>query len=300
MIYFHSLPLVDLRDIIVIMKTTNNLMNIIRIIRSSLVLFLVMLNLACGPFENIDNSTPGNNVLFIGHSFFRPVADGIDEHADRSGIIGHTQQIVFSGGATGSPQGLWENASKKAEIQAILDSGNINLLGMTYHPDFPDVDGYSNWTVYALQQNPKTKFFIALPWLTEPASLDSATYASTWVNRHPSATHRHIDTLRAIHSNNEFYCIPYGEGAGELYKLYEEGNLTDVQSLVRQGGNAGIFSDTFGHPDNILIDLSQLIWLKAIYKVDLGSYNYNHSYVIDLKMIATDIIARHESNYNAL
>ena len=78
----------------------------------------------------------GYNSLFIGHSFFRPVADGLPFHAAQAGIVGHTQSTVSAGGANGAPQALWEDASKRAEIQAILDGGDIELFGMTYHGVF--------------------------------------------------------------------------------------------------------------------------------------------------------------------
>lgn len=262
-------------------------------------ILLVTLVVNCMSLTSTTHDIAGYNTLFIGHSFFRPVADGMPTHANRVGVTAHKQQIVFSGGASGSPQGLWENTNKRAEIQTILDNGDIDLLGMTYHTDHPGISGYTNWVAYALQQNPETKFFIALPWLYNPGDFNSATYASNWTINHPLITHGHINTLRTIYSNNDFYCIPYGEAAGELYKLYEAGNLTDVQSLVRQGESPGIFSDSFGHADDILVDLSQLVWLAAIYGVDLITYNYDPGYIIDLKMMAANIMTRHEPAYNA-
>ena len=41
-----------------------------------------------------------------------------------------SKEEVFSGGSSGSPQALWENSAKRAEIQAVLDGGEQpSLLG---------------------------------------------------------------------------------------------------------------------------------------------------------------------------
>ena len=114
-------------------------------------------------------------------------------------------------------------------LQAILDSGDIELFGMTYHPDYPGIEGYQNWIEYALLQNPDTRFFIAFPWATNPASVDVTEYETSWETGHAMVLHDgHIDTLRADYSDSDIYCIPYGQGAIELYKLFDAGNLPDV------------------------------------------------------------------------
>jgi hypothetical protein len=132
--------------------------------KSLRILFATFLLLALSAYRvAADVPNPGFNSLFIGHSFFKPFADGMPNYVAAAGIAGHTQTVVFSGGATGAPQALWENASKRAEIQAVLDGGDVELFGMTYHPDYPTTEGYENWIDYALAQNPRTRIFIALP-----------------------------------------------------------------------------------------------------------------------------------------
>ncbi len=247
-----------------------------------------------------NSSSTGYDSLFIGHSFFIPIARNMDAHALRAGFVDHTQQTFFSGGASGAPQALWENADDRNAIQDILNSGDVELLGMTYHPDYPGIEGYINWVEYALQQNPDTKFFIALPWAPYPANEDVTVYETTWVTGHSQVIHDgHVDTLRSDFPGSDFYCIPYGLGAIELYKLFESGNLSDVQSLISDNGSEAVFSDSFGHPDDILITLGQLIWLKAIYGVDLNSYDYDTGYTSDLKAIAQDIMDSHDPDYNS-
>lgn len=239
----------------------------------------------------------GYNSLFIGHSFFMPIAFQMDDHAANLGLEDHTQTGVFSGGASGAPQALWENASKRAKIQAVLDGGDVELFGMTYHPDYPSLDGYENWVNYALAQNPDTKFFVGLPWLPNPGTMDAATYGSTWQAAHASAGHGIIDELRAEFPGVDFYEIPYGQAAVELYALFEAGDLPDVDELVSPTGD-GLFRDSFGHADSILLDLAELVWLRAIYGVPISSYD-DPGYDVDLRPIADAIMDDHPPAYNA-
>ncbi len=251
-----------------------------------------------GDICDIPPAAMGYNSLFMGHSFFLPIAAGMAEHAHGAGFVDHTQQTFFAGGASGAPQALWDNSDTRNAIQAVLNSGEIELFGMTYHPDFPGIEGYKNWVEYALLQNPDTRFFIALPWATNPADEDVTEYEASWETGHPLVIHDgHIDTLRADYTDSDFYCIPYGQGAVELYKLFDSGKLFDVQTLVSENGSDAIFRDSFGHPDDILITLGQLIWLNAIYGVDLNSYDYDTGYSCDLKAIAQDIMDNHDSDY---
>lgn len=238
----------------------------------------------------------GYNSLFIGHSFFRPFAEGMPFHTAQAGIVGHTQSVVFAGGAGGAPQALWENATKRAEIQAILDGGDVELFGMTYHPDHPTSEGYENWIDYALAQNPNTRFVLALPWATHPGSTSAAAYASTWHAGHATAWHDLLDDLRLLYPGVEIDCIPYGQSALELRFLFEAGDLDDVDFLVSGSGDA-IYSDSFGHADDILVDLGRLVWLNAIYGVDLNAYAYDPGYIADLRGIAQSIMDDHDATY---
>lgn len=240
----------------------------------------------------------GLNSVYIGHSFFVPLSSGMAFHAQEAGFADHSQWQFFSGGASGAPLALWNNATKRATIQAQLDAGDVDVLGMTYHPNYPTVEGYRNWVDYALAQNPDTRFFIALPWSTSPGGMSAGAYESFWHSYHAALSHSLIDTLRADYPGVDFYCIPYGQSAAELYSLYEAGNLPDVDTLVSSSGDA-IFSDAFGHADEILVSLGRLVWLRAIYGVDLTAYAHDPGYITDLKAIAHDIMDTHDPAYNA-
>jgi hypothetical protein len=240
----------------------------------------------------------GYKSLFIGHSFFVPVAGRMEFFAPDAGLPDHTQETVFSGGATGAPLALWEAPAKRAAVQTQLDGGDIELFGMTYHPDYPGLEGYENWVDYALTRNPTTKFFIGFPWLTNPGSMSADTFSATWQGAYESIAFGIVDDLRSAYPGVDFFAIPYGRAAAELYSLFEAGDLPDVDSLVSNAGE-GIFRDSFGHADEILLELAALVWMRAIYDVDLSSYDYDPGYSTDLKAIADAIMDDHDANYDA-
>ena len=242
--------------------------------------------------------TSGFESLFMGHSFFKPFANAMSFHASNSGFTAHNQTVVFSGGATGAPEALWDNAAKRAEIQAVLDNGDIELFGMTYHPDYPGVRGYKLWIDYALAQNSNTKFFLALPWGTNPGSYDPIEYHEGWKASHTGEIHGLIDLARSQYPDIEFYCIPYGQASGELYTRLANDELLDDLTLVGSNGT-GIFRDNFGHADEILEELGTLVWLYSIYGVRPTAYDYDPDYLTDLNAIAEQIVSEHDPVYDA-
>ena len=259
------------------------------------------------PPVTVDASSPacggpspgdGFDSLFIGHSFFRPIAEEMAVLAPLAGFDAHTQEVVFSGGATGSPEGLWLQDTKRATIQAELDEGDIDLFGMTYHPDYPSLTGYVNWIDYALAANPDTIVFVAIPWITNPVNYTAASYAAALDVGYPAVAHPLIDSLRAEYPDTTIFAIPYGLSAGELYTRYADGELDDVTELVGSNGS-GVFRDGFGHADHILEDLASLVWLQAIYGVDLATFDAGYDWTIDLNTIASSILAEHDSAYDA-
>jgi len=259
------------------------------------------------PPVTVDASSPacggpspggGFDSLFIGHSFFRPMAEEMAVLAPLAGFDAHTQEVVFSGGATGSPEGLWLQDTKRATIQAELDEGDIDLFGMTYHPDYPSLTGYVNWIDYALAANPDTIVFVAIPWITNPVNYTAASYAAALDVGYPAVAYPLIDSLRDEYPDTTIFAIPYGLSAGELYTRYADGELDDVTELVGSNGS-GVFRDGFGHADHILEDLASLIWLQAIYGVDLAAFDAGYDWTVDLNTIASSILAEHDPAYDA-
>jgi hypothetical protein len=74
------------------------------------------------------------------------------------------------------------------------------------------------------------------------------------------------DGLRALYAGVDIYCIP-------------------------------IYSDSFGHADDIFVDLGQLVWLNAIYDVDLTTHAYDTGSITDLEAIAQSIMDVHDMQY---
>ena len=61
------------------------------------------------------------NVLYIGHSFGRKFAELLEDYAHTSGETNHAQYIEFSGGESGSPGLLWDDAQHQANIKGTTD-----------------------------------------------------------------------------------------------------------------------------------------------------------------------------------
>ena len=240
----------------------------------------------------------GFNALFIGHSFFRPFAEGMPDHADRSGIDNHQQEVVFAGGPNGAPEALWNNSSKREEIQSILNAGDVELFVMTYHPDYPTLTGYRNWIDYALEQNADTRIAVAMPWGTYPEDFDTSTYESLWEAYYAGEYADGIDALRRMYPQTELFSIPYGQSAIELRKLLDAGELPEVENMT-SADRSGIYTDQLGHAGDILIELGRLVWLRAIYGIDLEDYPYESGYSVDLREIATVIMDEHDPEYDA-
>ena len=63
-------------------------------------------------------STAGYKCLFIGHSFFSPIARRLPDFAASAAGVTHEQSVVFSGGESGTPSMLWKNPLKRIETQS--------------------------------------------------------------------------------------------------------------------------------------------------------------------------------------
>ena len=105
----------------------------------------------------------GLNSLYMGHSYFRRQAEAMGEYADIAGITGHQSTTIFHGGYKGSAAAIWEDVvpGSRATVQEYLDTGDIQMLGMTIFIDSEasdtevthidnQVQGLKNWIEYAL------------------------------------------------------------------------------------------------------------------------------------------------------
>ena len=248
-----------------------------------------------------DTPNPGFNSLFIGHSFFAPIADGFPNYVASAGIAGHSQLVVFSGGDSGQPLALWNNPTKSAEIKAYLDGGDVELFGMVY--DSSGTEGYANWIDYALEKNPTTRFFIVMPWFDFPTQTSgSATYLNNWKTIYTTAWPLLIEGIRGLYPGVDIFSVPHGQAAGELWVRLDADNLPDIPwPVVNLTGSAAtsIFRDAKGHAGETLKSLVRLVWLKAIYDVDLMAVS-TPQLSNEFKAIAqTDIMGAHNPAYNA-
>lgn len=237
--------------------------------------------------------TPVDGVrsLYIGHSFGRKFAERTVEYAPTLGIDGHEQQIVFSGGQSGAPQNLWDNASKRSEVMAILETGDIEHMTMICCSEQFLVTGedpaIQDWMAEALTHNPDTRFALAMPWPDFPADwpeIDEMT--ELWDEAH-DAWMALIGELRTDHPGIEIVTIPHGRAALALRRLFDEGRLRDVDSLIGPR-DASIFTDQKGHAGELLLEIGTLVWLGATYGVDVSGFP--HSRDTDIARIAQLIL----------
>ena len=232
----------------------------------------------------------GYNCLFIGHSFFVPVAGKLPRLAAAEGLANHKQTAVFSGGATGTPLALWNNAALSSEIKEELDTGDVELFGMTYEGSDPTTEGYERWIEYALSKNKDTIFMVGIPWGDFPAGVDTATYTAeyrTWLSEGMTAL---FAGLRATFPGVTIIENIYGTAAVELRLLFDQGKLPDIKQLTGDKATS-IFQDSKGHAGAMLLDLAPLLFLKRIYGVDPSKVSSDFSaYSTDLKAVAQSVL----------
>jgi hypothetical protein len=249
---------------------------------------------------NEEGSSPVTryNTLFMGHSFFAPIAWQIPFHMEQLGNYYHNQHLERSGGVSGTPIALWEDESHRNKVQAILNTGEVELFGMTANPT---MEGYTLWIDYALSKNPNTRIVIGAPWLDFPADYsDAASYESIMIDGIDSQFQVDIDALRLLYPNTEIINLPYAFAAIELRYMFEAGQLPGVTELIGSNLNTSIFSDQkgHGHGNGLLLDLAEFIWLSHIYGIDLDSYDYSAGHNINLKEVAKLILDKYAYYFN--
>jgi hypothetical protein len=241
----------------------------------------------------------GYTSLFVGHSFFEPLSTRLPDHAVRAGLLKHSQVTVMAGGANGAPEALWNDPAMRTEILNHLSRGDIDLFGMTYHPDYPTLTGYRLWIEEALSHNPKTAFFVGMPWVWQPESLTAADYAVSSNRLFETVISPIVAELKTEFPGATFFAIPYGRAASVLYELFEAGQLPGIRAVVGDP-QTSLFIDTLGHTSGTIIEeLGVLVWLRAIYCVDLSDYSYPSRFTVDLAAIAMSIVAEQRADDTA-
>ena len=279
---------------------------------------ILILILSCTKDEIPQQIQPqGYKMLLMGHSFFRPYAENLNDLATEANLYEHSSTVVFRGGENGRPINLWNDSTNDEHqlIKSTLDQGNIEVFGMTSGYDIDSdnpTEGHSAWIRYALQKNPNVIIFIGIPPFDFPNGDSNGTrpdwdtfaldngfnsiqeFYDYYVNE---IVHKEIvDELRAEFTSTKFYTIPYGWATKSLAQMNLDNELLDDISMVGPKSSS-IFTDEKGHQGQIVVETGTMIWLNSIYNVDLSSFNYDTGFSTDLHAVAQDIIDTHDSNY---
>jgi len=247
----------------------------------------------------------GSNMLLMGNSFFRPYAERFSELALDADFLEHRDTIVMRGGVYGTPIGLWTKEDTNTEIKQILDSGNIDILGMTWYLNENNpLSGFTEWIDYALQNNPNIKIFVHIPPIDFPADWQQVAEDYGYNNIRDlygylvsDLSHKAvIDQLREIYPSTEIFTLPTGWATFDLVDQYENNLLLDDISLFGSYDDS-IFRDTKGHQGKIVVNTGALIWLNGLYGVNLRTNDADTGFNTDLHTIAENIMDLHDQNY---
>jgi hypothetical protein len=233
----------------------------------------------------------GANCLFIGHSFFVPVADSFNRIADANSFTSHTGDTVFAGGAAGSPGELWGNDTLRAEIEERLATGAIELLGMTVfdrsNSSFVD---YQRWIDLALEYNPNTSIYISHPWALNGPTMNTALYDLS-IETTGELLFALVKQLREAYPKTKIYYINYGKTASIMKARFESMMLQDITEMVGTS-NQSLFLDVeLGHGGTMIADLSALVWLNILYGADIGDLVYSPYNRSDVHEITAEVIS---------
>jgi hypothetical protein len=260
-----------------------------RVCRCTLVVLLVLAGAG-----SIVAAEKGEAVIFMGHSFFAPIARALPELTEAAGFDGHQQWIFFAGGAGGSPGRLWDNRRLGPQIRETLQSEEIDLVGMTFYPNElggqSDVADYGRWIDLTLERSPQASFFIGAPWPQFPLEYSDGEYQALF-DTLLAEIHRIIDELRRDYPRTEIFCIPYGQAMIDLREIFQTDGIETVDALVDTP--SGIYVDERGHAGRLFTDeLGPLVWLSAIYGVSPSLSNQPSRYPgVELPSIVRSVLA---------
>ena len=255
--------------------------------------------------NDVVEGSGGLNMLLMGNSFFRPYAERFRELALDAEFLEHKDTTVFRGGDNGTPIGLWNNADTQTEIKQILDSGDIQMLGMTwYYNENNPLSGFTEWIDYALQNNPNIKIFVSIPPIDFPADWQQRAESFGYNNVRElyefvvsDLTHKAvIDELRERYPSTEIFTLPTGWATFDLVNQYENDLLLDEVSLFGSYDDS-IFTDTKGHQGKIVVYTGALVWLNGLYGANLRTNEFDTGFNTDLHTIAEEIMDLHDPNY---
>jgi len=221
----------------------------------------------------------GYNGLFMGHSFFKPAAEHLLKIIPDTNVVNHTEYIVFSPGASGSPGMLWENKDKRDLGLKYLDTKKVDFFAMTYaSKEYSSVEHYSRWFDYAISKNQNVTFMVALAWAKALHKASKEELASAEGN-YKKLYDNLIVPLRKKYPNNKIIYCPYGLGVYELINRLNNDNLPGIKHILNPDRNKNakdqILKDPTGHGTDLVSVLNSLVWMQTIYKYDISTIKKN-------------------------
>ena len=91
--------------------------------------------------------------------------------------------------------------------------------------------------------------------------------------------------------------MPTGWAAINLLKMKQDGLLSDSINITGPSATS-LFTDAKGHQGQIIVETGTLIWMKGIYREDLGTNSYPTGFNTDLHGLAEQIMNDHDPLYN--
>lgn len=241
-------------------------------------LALALLNVV-NPAQGAAPFEEGVKCLFIGHSFFVPPSREFNVIASMGGDFPmHEWGAVFSGGQSGSPKALWEDPVDYEAIDEKLSEQDVDLLAMTAYSDADSAfEDYQNWIDLARSYNPEISFLIGVPWTKEGAETDTDDFDRN--NRIAGANlFSIVQELREAYPDNSILFINYGLMVSEMKRLFEDGNLPDVDNLLGPGATS-LFTDVSpGHGGQMVKEMVGLLWVEFLYGKDYLELTYQSPY----------------------
>jgi hypothetical protein len=240
-----------------------------------------------GPFEE------GARCLFIGHSFFVPVAVAFDNLAAQNDFPLHAMDREFRSGAAGSPGAMWNDPDTRDAVEAVLATGEVELFGLTAFGDVGSgFDDYAQWFDLALQYNPETRFFIGTPWVFGGPSLETDVFDSA-NETFAYTTFEVVDQLRTAYPDCRIDYIAYGKTASIMKGLFDVGELPDIVELVGLGPDALFVDGVMGHGGPMMLELSALSWMHVLYGAEVETLTFTE-YESDVAAIVAEVLSFNE------
>jgi len=239
--------------------------------------------------------TKGYNCVFMGHSFFYPIAETFDKVAIANGFPEHQQLLRKAGATKGTPGWLWQNLPKDDEVWTKLANEDVDLLCFPHHHiSGCRLEDYCNWIDYARKRNPHITIAIAAPW-GPLCNVPPDQFSEFYRTQFEIPVHAIVDELRKRYPDNAIFVIPHGKGVADLYAKFKAGEIPELTQVLPAAGDEAaesFFADTGAHIGRMPLVLSQLIWLAAIYQVDVRKIDWDTGYKFDLKTMAYEIVSK--------